>query len=237
MNYTVKAMAENNDDIYIYDPSTYRDWVKSYQDNDDPLGWFDALYRGAQGDHKKVFWSDLEPNPYLVNWMLKNQPTPIGIKAIVIGCGVGDDAEALSAHGYDVTAFDISPAAIDLCKRRYPETNVNYLVADLFDYPQAWKEAFDLVYECNTIQVLPGKYRTLAREAMISLLAPNGYILVSCRSRNKGEQMDAIPLPLDRDEIDGFRQEGNLLENSFVAYDDNQSPPVPHFFACYKKSI
>jgi len=82
-----------------------------------------------------------------------------GKKAIVIGCGVGDDAEALSTFGYKVTAFDISQEAIKLCKNRYPESSVEYLVANLFDYPKVWRESFDVVYECNTIQVLPGKYR------------------------------------------------------------------------------
>ena len=228
-------MTKKNNEIYIYDPSTYSDWVKSYQEKDDPLGWFEALYKGAQGDHTKVFWADLAPNPYLIKWMLENEPEAAGKKAIAIGCGVGDDAEALSKHGYDVTAFDISPAAIDLCKHRYPRSNVRYLVADLFNYPEEWKENFDLVYECNTIQVLPGKYRIMARDAMISLLTPTGNILVSCRSRKQGELEDAIPLPLDRDEINGFCQQGNMKEVSFEAYDDNQTPPVPHFFACYQK--
>ena len=228
-------MNDKNDAIYIYDPLTYKDWVKSYQDSDDPLGWFEPLYKGAQGDHEKVFWADLKPNPYLISWIKEDERNPDTKKAIVIGCGVGDDAEALSEHGYAVTAFDISPAAIDLCSRRYPDSKVNYLVADLFNYPHRWKENFDLVFECNTIQVLPGNYRSEARNAMISLLTASGYLLVSCRSRNKGELEDAIPLPLDRDEIDCFLQTGNLDEIAFEAYDDNQSPPVPHFFACYKK--
>lgn len=228
-------MTEKKHDFYIYDPSTYRDWVKSYQDNDDPLGWFEPLYKGAQGDHKKVFWADLEPNPYLVKWVDDNETNPAGKKAIVIGCGVGDDAEVLSEQGYDVIAFDISSAAIDLCKHRYPDTKVHYKVADLFNVPKEWQDNFDLVFECNTIQVLPGNYRILARNAMISLLAPGGCILVSCRSRKQGELEDAIPLPLDHDEINGFCKEGNLKEVSFEAYDDNQTPPVPHFFACYQR--
>ena len=225
-----------NDDKYFYDPATYKDWVKSYQDNDDPLGWFEVLYRGAEGDHNNVFWADLEPNPYLVNWLKQNKSNSFSNKAIVIGCGVGDDAESLSSFGYEVTAFDISQEAIALCKNRYPDTKVDYLVADLFDYPNEWKGKFDVVYECNTIQVLPGKYRLYARDAMISLIAYQGVILVSCRSRKTGELEDAIPLPLDRKEIDGFRQTGKLQEVSFEAYDDNQDPPVPHFFACYQKS-
>ena len=217
-----------------FDPIAYKEMVKSYQDEDNPTGWFDSIYTDAQGDHSAVFWADLEPSPLLLEWLKNCVFKHTGRKAIVIGCGVGDDAEALSEYGYEVTAFDISPEAIRLCKNRYSDTMVNYLVADLFDYPSQWAESFELVYECNTIQVLPGKYRIQARDAMVSLLAPQGYILVSCRSRLKGEQEDDIPLPLDKEEIDGFIRCG-LSQESFEAYDDNQDPPVPHFFAIYKK--
>jgi 2-polyprenyl-3-methyl-5-hydroxy-6-metoxy-1,4-benzoquinol methylase len=219
-----------------FDPVAYKKMVKSYQDADDPTGWFDSIYTDAEGNHKAVFWADLEPNPYLLEWLGNHTLKPAGHRAIVVGCGVGDDAEALGEAGYEVTAFDISPEAIRLCKKRYPDTRVNYLVADLFDYPPQWTENFELVYECNTIQVLPGEYRIQARDAMVSLLVPQGYILVSCRSRIKSEQEDDIPLPLDKDEIDGFIRCG-LSNESFEAYDDTQEPPVPHFFASYKKPI
>jgi SAM-dependent methyltransferase len=217
-----------------FDPVAYKKMVKSYQDRDDPTGWFDRIYTDAEGDHSAVFWADLEANPYLLTWLKSCTFSHAGRKAIVVGCGVGDDAEALSEAGYAVTAFDISPEAIRLCKNRYPDTRVSYLVADLFDYPPSWAESFALVYECNTIQVLPGKYRIQARDAMVSLLAPQGDLLVSCRSRRKGEQEDDIPLPLDKEEINGFIRCG-LSEESFEAYDDTQEPPVPHFFASYKK--
>ena len=76
----------------------------------------------------------------------------------------------------------------------------------------------------------------MARDAMISLLATHGYLLVSCRSRLKGEQENDIPLPLDKEEIDGFVRCG-LKEEYFEVYDDTQDPPVPHFFASYKKPL
>jgi len=215
-----------------FDPVKYQAMVRSYQEKDDPTGWFNSIYTDANGDHNQVFWADLEPSPQLLQWLCENAQNKAGKKAIVIGCGVGDDAEALSEAGYEVTAFDIAPEAIRLCQRRYPATRVNYLVANLFDYPQQWAQGFDLVYECNTIQVLPGKYRIQARDALVSLLAPGGYLLVSCRSRLAGQQLEDIPLPLDRDEMDGFVHCG-LNEESFLAYDDNQTPPVPHFFATY----
>lgn len=216
-----------------FDPIKYKAMVKRHQENDDPLGWFDSIYTDAKGNYKNVFWADLEPSPYLLKWLKKCESTQ-GKKAIAIGCGVGDDAEAMSQAGYEVTAFDISPEAIKLCKQRYPDSKVNYLVEDLFNYPLSWKEDFDLIYECNTIQVLPGKYRAQARDAMVSLMAKDAYILVSCRSRKTGEQEDDIPLPLDKKEIDTFKACG-LKEKSFLAYDDDQVPSIPHFFASYQK--
>ena len=218
-----------------FNPIEYKKMVKSYQEKDDPTGWFDSIYSDAQGDYKAVFWADLEASPYLIHWLKKHPDNSKNKKAIVIGCGVGDDAQALSEFGYKVIAFDISPNAIKLCKDRYPDTKVKYVVADLFDYSKQWIENFDLVYECNTIQVLPGKYRIQARKAISKLITKDGYALVSCRSRKKGKQENDIPLPLDLEEINKFVEDDKLKEISFLAYDDNQIPKVAHFFACYKK--
>ena len=213
----------------------YVKMVKTYQENNDPTGWFDSIYKSANGDHTKVFWADLEPSPYLVSWLEKNPINKPSKRACVIGCGVGDDAEALSEFGFEVTAFDISVTAIELCKNRYKDTKVNYVVADLFDYPKEWFEKFNVVYECNTIQVLPGDYRIKARIAMSSLICKDGYILVSCRSRNESEKENAIPLPLTKGEMDEFVNSDKLKEISFLAYDDTQEPSVPHFFGIYQR--
>jgi len=213
----------------------YVKMVKTYQENNDPTGWFDSIYKSANGDHTKVFWADLEPSPYLVSWLEKNPIDKPSKRACVIGCGVGDDAEALSKFGFEVTAFDISVTAIELCKNRYKDTKVNYVVADLFDYPKEWSKSFDVVYECNTIQVLPGDYRIKARIAMSSLICKDGYILVSCRSRNEGEKENSIPLPLTKCEMDEFVNSDKLKEISFLAYDDEQIPSVPHFFGIYQR--
>lgn len=209
--------------------------VKEYQQKDDVTGWFENIYKVTNGNYKNIFWADLEPSPYLVKWLEKKLVTKESKKAIVIGCGVGDDAQALASFGFKVTAFDISPSAIELCINRYPNSKVNYIVADLFNYPKDWFEAFDVVYECNTIQVLPNDYRIKARVAMSSLIAKDGYILVSCRSRNEGEKEDAVPLPLTKKEMDDFVKSDKLKEINFLAYDDNQTPSVPHFFGIYQK--
>jgi len=207
--------------------------AEAYDDRGDPNGWFEEFYAQADGDIRKVYWADLSPNPLLLDW-IEERAKPAETRAVTIGCGLGDDAEALARYGYRVTAFDISPSAIAMCQQRYPDSTVDYLVADLFNYPAVWRQRFDLVYECNTIQILTGPSRVRAVEAITDMIAPGGEILVSCRSRSPGDQTDTFPLALDRNEINGFQRAG-LSETHFVAYDDDQDPPVPHFFAVYKR--
>jgi SAM-dependent methyltransferase len=207
--------------------------AETYADQGDPNGWFEEFYVRAEGNIKRIYWADLATNPLLLTWMENNKSTS-GLNAMVIGCGLGDDAEALSRYGYRVTAFDISPSAIEMCRQRYPDTTVEYRVADLFALPAEWIHGFDLVYECNTIQILKGPSRSEAITAISDLAAPGGVVLVSCRSRNAGEGLNDFPVALDKDEIDAFQRTG-LLETHFVAYDDDQNPPIPHFFAIYKR--
>jgi len=207
--------------------------AKSYAERGDPNGWFEEFYARAGGDIHKVYWADLEPNPLLLGHLDQNRVKD-GSRAITIGCGLGDDAEVLSQYGYRVIAFDISPSAITMCQQRYPDSTVDYVVADLFSFSTEWLHKFDLVYECNTLQILSGPDRVQAVKAITDLVAPGGKILVLCRSRKAGERPDTFPLALDRDEIDGFQRAG-LTETQFAVYKDDQDPPVPHFFAIYTK--
>jgi 2-polyprenyl-3-methyl-5-hydroxy-6-metoxy-1,4-benzoquinol methylase len=95
--------------------------AEEFLNRGDVTGWFDALYAEAAGNHEKVPWADLEPNPYFVKFAEKTNLQGNGRKALVVGCGLGDDAKYLHDLGFSVTAFDISPAAIDWAKRLNPE--------------------------------------------------------------------------------------------------------------------
>jgi len=206
---------------------------ESYAESGDPNGWFEEFYSGAEGNINNIYWADLAPNPVLVAWLEKQTP-PAGARAITVGCGLGDDAELLAKCGYAVTAFDISPTAIEMCKKRFPESNVSYQVGDLFNPPPAWVRRFDLVYECNTTQILTGPQRSQSIKAIAEFVAPGGLVLVSCRSRDVGDDSFTFPIPMDRNEIDGYVRAG-LIESHFDAHEDHQDPPVPHFFAVYTR--
>ena len=56
-------------------------------------------------------------------------------RALDVGCGLGDNAAALARAGFEVTAFDISPTAIDWAKARFSSEDINWLAADLLDPP------------------------------------------------------------------------------------------------------
>jgi SAM-dependent methyltransferase len=198
----------------------------------DPTGWFEEIYRISDGEIEQIPWADLVPNPCLVDWLKQNEPP--GKRAIVVGCGLGDDVDFLAREGFDVTGFDIAQTAIAMSRQRYPAIADRFQVADLFALSRAWEQGFDLVFECNTIQALTGDLRLKALNAIAGLVAPGGLMLVSCRSRNPGEKEQAFPLPLDHQEIAGFERAG-LKKLSLEEYQDDQQPPVPHFFACYQR--
>ena len=99
-------------------------------DNGTPLEWFEQLYREANGDSASIPWADLRPNPNLVEWLDRSNTNGSGKRALVVGCGLGDDAEILSSLGFEVVAFDISATCIDWCHQRYPQSAVTYVVED-----------------------------------------------------------------------------------------------------------
>ncbi len=206
--------------------------AKEYIDRGDPLGWFEALYAG--GDVSKIPWADQKVNPNFEEWLAKKKIQGRGKRALKVGCGLGDDAERLSELGFEVTAFDISPAAINWCKRRFPGSKVRYLVHDLFNPPPDWKGAFDFILESYTLQVLPPDLRGRAIQCITDFVAPGGTLLVIARGREPEEPKGEMPWPLIREDLERFKDQG-LKEVSFEEYLDHEDPPVRRFRAEYQR--
>ena len=209
-----------------------RKLAKEYIDAGDPLGWFEALY--ADADPSKIPWADLKVNPNFEAWLAKKNLQGQGKRALKVGCGLGDDAERLAELGFEVTAFDVSPTAIGWCKKRFPETKVQYLVHDLFSPPPQWMEAFDFVLESYTLQVLPPDLRGRAIQCISGFVAPGGTLLVIARGRKPEEPHGEMPWPLVRTELEKFEALG-LQEINFEEYLDKENPPVRRFRADYRR--
>ncbi|MEA5593550.1 class I SAM-dependent methyltransferase [Rivularia sp. UHCC 0363] len=172
--------------------------------------WFDNIYIKAKGDSNQVPWANMTASAYLKDWLNHSHLDQnfSGLKALVVGCGLGDDAEALAQKGFNVTAFDISPTAIDWCKQRFPNSSVNYVVADLFNLNPQWLRNFDFVFEARTIQSLPLTVRSQVMETVAQLVASEGTLLVVTVTRDTPEEPDGPPYPLSLEEIDYFQKLG-----------------------------
>lgn len=184
----------------------------------DLTGGFEQLYSEAKQNPDAIPWADLAANPHLLEWLEREDINGTGKTVVVVGCGLGDDAEALAKRGFTVTAFDISNSAVEWCKKRFPETKVQYINADLFQTPKDW--AFDFVFECYTIQSLPLALRPKAIEAVAGLVAPDGHLLAIGRLVSLPEEQVGMPWPLLRSELDLFKSYG-LTEGSFEDFIDS----------------
>ena len=201
----------------------------------DPLGWFEKLYQEAERGDAAIPWADLEPNPRLIEFWKAHPLEAAGKGALVIGSGLGDDAEQLAVWGFKTTGFDISKTAIEAAKKRFPKTQVEYVVADMFNPPANWLHGFDFVLEIYTVQSLPEELRAKAIEAISQSVAPGGLLLVIARGREECEpEGQGPPWPLTRAEMDGFVRAG-LTEESFEDYAEPEPPWVRRFRALYKR--
>jgi len=190
--------------------------------------WFDVLYSQANKDASQVPWAKLTAHPYLQDWLNDQIIQGQGKSALVIGCGLGDDAETLADLGFQVTAFDISPTAIAWAKERFPNSPVNYVVADLLALNPDWQGKFDFVFECRNIQALPLNIREKVINAITPLVAPGGTLLVITRIRDFDAQPDGPPWPLSETELAQFQKFGlsEISRHTFIESEHHQVEQV-----------
>jgi SAM-dependent methyltransferase len=80
-------------------------------------------------------WDTGHPSSELQRVLLEDQIPPG--RAIELGCGTGTNAVWLAQQGFDVTAVDLSPLAIDRARRRAADAGiqVHFLAADVLALP------------------------------------------------------------------------------------------------------
>ena len=209
-----------------------REIAAEYAERGDSIGWFEALYKEAAGNTDVVPWADLEPNKFFKTWAEETGLTGNGKKALVVGCGLGDDAKYLNDLGFKVTAFDISPSAIEWAKRLYGDSDIQFEVADLFQPYRGWLSGFDFVLEVYTIQPLPMEMRPGVIDAIAAFVAKNGRLLVVNRGREDDEEPVELPWPLSRHDLSRFEENG-LKQIRFEIMMDGEEEPIPRFVVEY----
>jgi SAM-dependent methyltransferase len=145
------------------------------------------------------------------------------LRALVVGCGRGDDAEELARLGMGVVAFDVAPAAVESARRRFPASPVRYEVADLLAPPRSWGRAFDFVLEADTFESLPAPSLPAAMDRAASFVAPGGTLLVLARGRDEHEHVEGPPWPLAASDFEGLEQTGLEL----LRFEDSMDERAP----------
>lgn len=199
----------------------------------DVTGWFDALYKEADGNNEVIPWADLEPNRYFRAWAESTGLTGEGRTALVVGCGLGDDARYLNGLGFRVTAFDISPTAVEWARKLHANTDIVFETCDLFNPFRGWLEAFEFVLEIYTIQPLPLGIRPQVVDAIAAFVAENGTLVVVTRGREDDVEPDELPWPMSRRDLARFEQSG-LSQKSFSQMPGDEDEP-DRFVVEYKR--
>lgn len=168
-------------------------------------------------------WHRGAPHRLLVRWAQARAVTA-GQRAVVVGCGLGDDAEYVAGLGFRTVAFDVADWAVAAARRRFPESEVEYVAADLLALPPRWRQGFDLVVESLTVQSLPRALRPEASAAVGGLVAPGGQLVVIASGLDPDDDPDSgPPWPLTSAEIEAFAAGGLQA----VSVQDVREPDVP----------
>ncbi len=151
--------------------------LKYYQDN--AQTFFDGTVNVDMSSLYEAFTQHLAP----------------GARVLDAGCGSGRDAKAFQEMGYQVEAFDASPAMVELAQEH---TGLPVKVMTFADVD--WKEKFDGIWCCASLLhvptlELPGVMRRLA-----DALKPGGVWYVSFKYGEGEREVDGRRFT-DMDEV------------------------------------
>ena len=199
-----------------------------------PLDWFEDLYEFADKDRTMIPWSKGEPHPFLVDWMEQHSTQPIG-SALIVGCGLGEDAVYLAEKGWKVTGFDLSESAISWVKEMHPHQSITWEVGDLLNPKSHWMQQFDLVLEVHILQAIPQEFRIPASKNLAPLVGQNGTLICIGRmtDSSKDIQIDGPPWPLEISFIESLGQQLIPINMYSTQYDGEEHL---RFRAVWKRS-
>ena len=102
------------------------------------------------------------------------------LSVLDVGCGEGANSVLLAKLGARVTGIDISPAAIDVARRRAAANSVSERVAftvSPLENVDNWDNKFDLIWCEAFLHHVLGDLETIVNR-LVSWLAPNGRMII-----------------------------------------------------------
>jgi SAM-dependent methyltransferase len=141
--------------------------MEDSSDSNQPDFWTDRYAAG------KIPW-DFGGVPSALKLFLERSSVPG--RVLIPGCGSGYEIQAFHAAGYDVSAIDFSPAAVDQAKRVLGSLAERIILGDFFTYDFG-KRRFDLIYERTFLcSMTPTRWPKYVNR-MADLLVPGGRLI------------------------------------------------------------
>lgn len=110
---------------------------------------YDLRYR--QVHERGLTWFGGRPAPIVAQTLDKYEISP-GRPMLEIGCGEGGDAACLLEKGCNLTATDVSPAAIAFCREKYPCWHARFQVLDCLK--DSLDARYDFIYAVAVLHML-----------------------------------------------------------------------------------
>lgn len=110
---------------------------------------YDLRYR--QVHEKGLAWFGGQPTPIVGEVLAKYGVQP-DASMLEIGCGEGSDAAFLLQRGCNLTATDVSPAAITYCQTKYPQWAEHFSVLDCLKDDTSAR--YDFIYAVAVLHML-----------------------------------------------------------------------------------
>jgi SAM-dependent methyltransferase len=141
--------------------------MENSSDNNQPAFWT-ARYTAG-----KTPW-DFGGVPSALKSFLERSPVPG--RVLIPGCGSGYEVQAFHAAGYDVSAIDFSPAAVEQAKGVLGSLAERIILGDFFTYDFG-ERRFDLIYERTFLcSMTPSRWPKYVNR-MADLLSPGGRLI------------------------------------------------------------
>jgi SAM-dependent methyltransferase len=123
----------------------------------DPIRW-DERYRTGETP-----WETVQPSSELRRVVAETPVAPC--RAVELGCGTGASAVWLAQQGFEVTAIDLSPLAVERARRRAEDAGVKvrFLAGDVLHPPRELAGPFDCFFD-------RGCYHAVRREPRLRMM-------------------------------------------------------------------
>jgi len=206
----------------MHDPQQQRRWDERYRAGDLP-------------------WDQPQADPRLIRALRTFGPVQPP-EVFEAGCGTGTNAIWLARQGYQVTALDLAPTAIERAKAKAAKAGlrIQWHVLDVLDVPEemleTWRGRFGLFFDRGCFHSMPADRRADYVRLVVELLVPEG-LWISLIGNADDDRPEGPPKLSAREVVGSVEEtfEILLLEATRGQPQPDRPPPLMWLLAARKR--